>query len=154
MSAATGASAPALAMRLSLRPCLEPPAAGPPPALLIRRGALSMTSDGLRFWYEAASVPLSGPEAVLFASLLRRGRMCWADIDSALPTRSDPGSRRHAVLRRIRQKFARVDAPDPIRTVRNWGIRLHVPPDRSGSTSLIIGERVTAALRPTARGEV
>ncbi len=49
------------------------------------------------------------------------------------------------LLHRIRRKFSAAGAPDPIATIRNWGLMCRVEPDIHGSTALWIGDSIPAA---------
>ena len=122
------AAIPALAMRELERP-------------VIRRGALAIIEAPLEIWLNEVRIKLSPLETALMLLLMRRGWATWQAVDAILRDGASSATVRSVMIYRIRQKFIAAGGEDPIETVRGWGLKLRVPPDRRQSTSLGIGER-------------
>ena len=107
-----------------------------------RRGALATTSEPLGIQRHGVPIAVSPSEAAMLGLLVRKGRATYADVAAALRGLGHGAVCIEVHVYRIRRKFAAAGAPDPIETVRGWGMRLRVEPDARGSTSLwICGER-------------
>lgn len=103
---------------------------------VIKRGALTATFDPIRIWWNDRLIPLSPTEAGLLALVMRRSRLCWAEVNEALGS-SAPA--RAVLLHRIRHKVAELGGADPVETIRHWGVRLRVEEDREHSRTTWIG---------------
>ena len=111
-----------------------------------RRGALATTRDPIGILRHGVPMPLSPTEAALLAVLVHKGRAAHADLVAMVRDLGHGAVCMDVHVYRIRRKFAAAGAPDPIETVRGWGMRLRVEPDVRGSTSLwICGEHLPAA---------
>jgi hypothetical protein len=113
------------------------------PRGVIRRGALAAAAEPTEIFRHGRLFDLSETEAAIVSSLIRRGRASYADLQAILGSGCSTKATLEVFIHRIRRKFAAQGAPDPIRTVRNWGLSLRVEPDRHGSTALWIGDVVT-----------
>jgi DNA-binding response OmpR family regulator len=106
-----------------------------------RRGALATTAEPLGILRHGVPISVSPTEAVMLGLLVRKGRAAYPDMTAALQALGYGTDSLDVHVYRIRRKFAAAGAPDPIETVRGWGLRLRVEPDARGSTSLwICGE--------------
>jgi DNA-binding response OmpR family regulator len=106
-----------------------------------RRGALATTAEPAGILRHGVAIPVSPTEAAMLGLLVRRGRAAYADIAATLRGLGYGSDSIEVHVYRIRRRFAAAGAPDPIETVRGWGLRLRVEPDVRGSTSLwICGE--------------
>ncbi|HEX8415045.1 MAG TPA: helix-turn-helix domain-containing protein [Sphingomicrobium sp.] len=85
---------------------------------------------------------LSPDEGAILELLIGRGRAKWDAIDVLLRDGDSSQSVRDVHVYRIRRKFAAAGAPDPIETVRGWGLRLRILPDARRSVSLVKGGRL------------
>lgn len=103
---------------------------------VIKRGALTATFDPLCIHWNDRAIPLSPTEAALLALVMRRGRLCWAEVNEALGP-SAPA--RAVMLHRIRTKVEAIGGADPVETVRNWGLRLRIEADHAQSRTTWIG---------------
>jgi DNA-binding response OmpR family regulator len=107
-----------------------------------RRGALATTNEPPGILRHGVPIPVSPTEAALLGLLVRKGRAAYVDMAAALRELGFGTDSIDVHVYRIRRKFAAAGAPDPVETVRGWGLRLRVEPDARGSTSLwICGER-------------
>lgn len=103
---------------------------------VIKRGALTATFEPLHIYWNNRAIPLSPTEAALLALVMRRGRLCWAEVNQALGP-SAPA--RAVLLHRIRAKVEAIGGADPVETVRNWGLRLRIEADHAQSRTTWIG---------------
>ena len=106
---------------------------------LIRRGALSVTFEPTEIWWNGIPAGLSPVEAGVFALLVRRGRVSWGELDREIATLGGSSKCRDVWLYRIRRKFARLGAQEPLETLRGWGVRLRIERDLAGSDATLIG---------------
>ena len=106
---------------------------------LVKRGAVTMTLDPLEFHWNGVRVALSPVEGAVFATLLRRSRLRWGDVNAVLADNGCCIDSRDVLIHRIRRKFAEVGAADPIETVRGWGLRFRTEADAQGSSAFWIG---------------
>jgi hypothetical protein len=114
---------------------------------VIKRGALTATFDPPRIFWNDRAVPLSPTEASLLSLVMRRGRLCWAEVNEAL---GSSASARAVLLHRIRTKVEALGGADPVETIRHWGLRLRIEPDHAQSRTTWIGID-EASLRVLAR---
>jgi DNA-binding response OmpR family regulator len=112
------------------------------PRNVVRRGALAAAGEPTEIFRHGYPLDLSDTEAAIVSSLVRRGRASYADLHATLGSGCSAKSTLEVFIHRVRRKFAAQGAPDPIKTVRNWGLSLRVEPDRHGSTALWIGDVV------------
>lgn len=112
--------------------------------VLIKRGPLVLVFDPLEFWYEGVQVGLSPLEGAILSLLMRRGRATWEMIDEVLRGGESSAAVRDILVHRIRRKFKKIGADDPIQTIRGWGLRLRVHADATRSSGLLIGARTHA----------
>lgn len=115
---------------------------------LVKRGAVTMTFDPIDVHWNGRRVALSPIEAEMFAMLMRRSRLNWAEVNNTLCEHGCSADSRDVLIHRIRRKFAAVGARDPIDTVRGWGIRFQVERDSDGSTAFWIGASEDEAILP------
>lgn len=103
---------------------------------VVKRGALTATFDPPCIWWNDRVVPLSPTEAALLALVMRRGRLCWAELNETL---GSSASTRAVLLHRIRTKVEALGGADPIETIRHWGLRLRIEADHAQSRTTWIG---------------
>ena len=114
---------------------------------LVKRGAVTLTFTPLLVHWNGIRVALSPVEAELLATVIRRSRMHWDDVNALLSTLGCCIESRDVMIHRIRRKFAAVGGCDPIETVRGWGVRFRVERDRDGSTAFWIGANEDEPIR-------
>jgi len=107
--------------------------------IVAQRGALAIATHPREILRHGVPVRLSPTEAALLDLLIRKGRAASTDIAAAIDATGSSPAFIDVIVHRIRRKFAAIGAPDPIETLRGWGLRLRVEPDIRGSTSLWIG---------------
>lgn len=108
---------------------------------ILKRGAVTITLDPTEVLWNGARVPLSPIEATLLTALARRSRLRWHDVHALLTDSGGCADSRDVLIHRIRRKFARIGARDPIETLRGWGLRFRAERDADGSTTFWIGVR-------------
>ncbi len=110
-----------------------------PDWIVARRGALAVATNPREILRHGVPLRLSPTEAALLDILIRKGRASSADMATTIDAAGSSPAFVDVMVHRIRRKFAASGAPDPIETLRGWGLRLRVEPDRCGSTGLWIG---------------
>ena len=110
-----------------------------PDWVVARRGALAVAMHPREILRHGLTVRLSPTEAALLDLLIRKGRAGSGEVAAAIDAAGSSPAFLDVTVHRIRRKFAAIGAPDPIETLRGWGLRLRVEPDLRGSTALWIG---------------
>ena len=111
--------------------------------VIARRGALAVTAHSVEILRHGIPIGLSPTEVALLGLLIRRGRANLEELVATLRAAGSNPAGLNINVHRIRRKFAAAGAPDPVDTVRGWGLKLRVEPDIHGSTSLWIGRSTT-----------
>jgi len=106
---------------------------------MIQRGAVRVTFDPVDVHWNDRRVPLSPLEAQLFALVVRRGRASWSNLNTLLAESGARLGSRDVLIYRIRRKFGRVGAINPLETVRTWGLRFCAEQDANGHRTIVIG---------------
>lgn len=115
-----------------------------PTESVIKRGAITITSNPDEVFWCDRRVPLSPTEAHLFRQVALRGRATYRALDDALATfGSSPGTR-SIVMLRIRQKFVAMGAENPFAKIGSSAVGLRSSRDRNGSASTMIGLQLDA----------
>ena len=107
---------------------------------MIRRGALTLFLDPTEIRWNDRGIALSPIEARIVAALIARGRATSDEIEALIAEEGARTRPRDVFLHRIRRKFAQAGAPDPIETVKGWGLKLRDPGE---TRRLVIGESAT-----------
>jgi len=100
---------------------------GVPERVGLSCGALTLLYDPLEFFVGEQQIFLSPLEGAIIELLMRQGR---ASSKALIETFEREGASAHTLdvhVYRIRRKFTGAGHFDPIKTVRGWGLKLHVP---------------------------
>ncbi len=100
--------------------------------VLARRGALAVHADPPEISWRGQPIALSPLEQALVTILIIRGRAPWQAFEAELGISAET---RDTLVHRIRRKFRKARAPDPIETIRHWGLRLRAAPDGARGTA-------------------
>lgn len=106
---------------------------------MIKRGAITLTFDPIEIRWNGRLAPLSSLEAQIFALVVQRGRVRWTEIDVLMARLGASVRSRDVMFHRIRRKFDRIGAANPIETVKGWGVRFMIEPDLAGARTILIG---------------
>ena len=96
---------------------------------IVKRGAVTITSDPVEVFWRGRRVPLSPTEAWVFRTIAIRGRASNEAIDRALGHFGSSPATRPVVMNRIGQH----------------GVALKIAGDGQGSSATVIGLRLDAA---------
>lgn len=114
---------------------------GPLPVVrpIIRRGDISLRLNPSEVSWKEDLIPLTPLEADMLAMLICRGRVPFEALNQAASQRCITPAAREVMLHRIRRKFAAAGAPNPIRTIRGWGLVFQPDATAIENKSVLIG---------------
>ena len=91
--------------------------------VVARRGPIAVHIDPPEVTWRGQPIALSPLEQSLITILVIRGRAPWQAFEAELGITPET---RDTLVHRIRRKFRKSRAPDPIETIRHWGLRLRL----------------------------
>ena len=108
---------------------------------VIKRGALTLTSNPTKVRWRGRIVRLSRTEAEIFRLIALRGRASFTAIDDAIRALGMRPENRSVNITRIRKKFEALGANDPFERVGRTGLRLRLEADENNEKATVIGLR-------------
>jgi DNA-binding response OmpR family regulator len=90
----------------------------------VQSGFLTMIYDPLEFYAGSRQIPLSPLEGAILELLMRQGRASSKALEELFEREGASFKTLDVHVYRIRRKFQRAGAFDPIETVRGWGLKL------------------------------
>lgn len=97
--------------------------AGTAERVRVRRGNLVMLYDPLEFYFGSQRIGLSPLEGAILELLITQGRASARMLSELFAREGRSIGSMDVHVHRIRRKFERVGADDPIETVRGWGLK-------------------------------
>jgi hypothetical protein len=89
----------------------------------VRRGQLMMLYDPLEFYFRSQRIGLSPLEGAILELLVTQGRASARMLAELFEREGASVKSMDVHVHRIRRKFDRAGADDPIETVRGWGLK-------------------------------
>ena len=92
---------------------------------MVRRDDFVFRSEPCELWWKTDQIPLSPLELAVMDRLMIHGRTSYEALERSL---SIGAKTRETLLHRIRRKADLAGAPNPIETIRAWGIKFRSDP--------------------------
>jgi DNA-binding response OmpR family regulator len=93
----------------------------------IHCGVLTLLYDPLEFYVGQCRIALSPLEGAILELLVRQGRASTRALEDLFQCECASFKTLDVHVYRIRRKFRKAGAFDPIETVRGWGLKLRLP---------------------------
>lgn len=107
-------------------------------ATFVKRGALTLAYHPIQLFWHDQQIRLSPIRAAIMATLIRRGRLSYADTKALVEATDGTAANSAVLVHFIRRQFIAMGARDPIRVVPRWGYVLEVEEDAWGSKAMVL----------------